>query len=205
MHGWTAAGRAVATRALPALVVLGGCLLAAVAYAAKGSGEGGASGAAAEELRKPNTKPAGALPPRPLITKHPEKMSTSTTAAFAFRAVRGTPRFQCRLDGDGWKRCRPPLAFHDLAAGEHGFSVRAVSRLGRHGAATRFRWRLFEPKSFSIEPRLSGLGSLYPGAPAQALQVVLKNPNPVPIFVTDLMVAGPPLTRSGATAPPTSS
>ena len=200
MHRWTAAARGVTTRALPALVVLGGCFLAAVAYAATGVGKG-AGGAAAEELRKPNPKPAAARPPRPQITKHPEKMSTSTTASFAFKAVRGTPRFQCRLDGGDWKRCRAPLSFQGLVAGEHSFSVRALGRLGRRGAATRFRWRLFEPKSFAIEPRLSSLGPLYPGAPAQPLPVLLKNPNPVPIVITGLRAAarGNPLGCDSAT------
>jgi hypothetical protein len=190
MHRWTAA-RGIATRALSALVVLGGCLLAAVAYAATGPAPGTGT---AEELRKLNPKQGGARPSRPLITKHPEKMSTTTTAGFAFEAPRGAPRFQCRLDGGGWKRCRAPVAFKGLVAGEHSFSVRVVSRFGRRGAVARFRWRLFEPKSFSIEPRLSSLDSLFPGAPAQTLPVLLKNPNPVPILVTAL--------RATATADP---
>ncbi len=199
MHRWTAA-RGVTTRAMPALVVLGGCFLAAVAYAATGTGEG-SGGSAAEELRKPNPKPAAARPPRPQITKHPAKMSTASTASFAFKAARGTPRFQCRLDGGGWRRCRAPLSFHGLAVGEHSFSVRSLGRLGRRGAATRFRWSLFEPKSFAIEPRLSSLGSLYPGAAAQTLPVLLKNPHPVPILVTAVGVAasGGPLGCDSAT------
>lgn len=160
------------------LVCAGGCLGAA-AYAATSRGE---SPAAAP-------RPAAPRPARPLITRHPEKVSTSATVSFAFRAARGEPRFQCRLDRDGWKRCRAPLVLRGLAPGDHSFSVRALSRRGRHGAAARFAWKLLEPRPLEIEPQLSSLGALYPGAPPLALPVVLRNPNPVPVLVTGLRVA----------------
>jgi hypothetical protein len=47
---------------------------------------------------------------------------------------------------------------------------------------------VLEPKDFSIQPQLAGLGALYPGAPAQALPLAITNPNPVPIFITSLQV-----------------
>jgi hypothetical protein len=199
MSRWTAAVRGT-TRAFPALVVLGGCLAAAVAYAAAGPGPREPSARTADELRRQAPHPRSARPPRPSITGHPEKASTSTAARFAFRALRGAPRFQCRLDGGGWRRCQTPITYHGLGTGEHAFSVRAVGRRGRRGAAAKFRWTLFEPRSFSIEPRLSGLGPLYPGAAAQPLPVVLRNPNPVQIFVTGLRAAatGGPLGCDGA-------
>jgi hypothetical protein len=189
------------TRALVALVVLGGCL-AAVAYAAKGPAAGGSAEAAPQgEVRGDGSGTGGPRPPRPLITRHPARVSTSSTASFAFKAARGAGRFQCRLDGAGWRACRAPVVLRRLAAGTHRFSVRALNRLGRRGAAARFGWRLLEPKPFSIEPRLSTLGALYPGASPQALPVVLENPNPVPIRVTGLRVAAgadPPGCESGA-------
>ncbi len=171
-----------------ALVVLGGCL-AAAAYAAKHPVGGESAGIPQGEIRNDESTSGGARPPRPLITRHPAKMSTTSTARFAFKAARGGPRFQCRLDGGGWRACLSPVAFRGLATGIHRFSVRALNRLGRRGPGARFDWRLLEPKPFSIEPRLSSLGALYPGAPPQALPVVLENPNPVPIRVTGLRVA----------------
>lgn len=178
-----------AARALVVLAVLGGCL-AAVAYAAKGpAGGDGPVEMPRGEIRNDESTSGGARPPRPLITRHPLRVSTASTAGFAFRAAPGVSRFQCRLDGGGWRACRAPVVFRGLAAGVHRFSVRALNRLGRSGAAARFGWRLLEPKPFSIEPRLSGLDALYPGAPPQALPVVLENPNPVPILVTGLRVA----------------
>jgi hypothetical protein len=175
-HGWTAAGRRFATRALVALVVAGGCL-GAVAYAAQqkaGSGDPG---------------PGGPRPSRPLIVRHPAKVSTASTAGFAFKVAHGTPRFQCRLDGGGWKGCRAPYVVRGVGPGDHSFAVRALSRSGRHGAAARFAWKRVEPKPFSIEPQLSSLGALYPGAAPQVIPLLLRNPNPVPIFVTALRVS----------------
>jgi len=45
---------------------------------------------------------------------------------------------------------------------------------------------------FTIEPRVSSLEALMPGAPAQPLPVLVGNPNPVPIEVTALTVAVAP-------------
>jgi hypothetical protein len=127
--------------------------------------------------------------PRPKITLHPNKMATSTNARFGFTAGRHVPRFQCRLDRRGWRGCQAPTVFTELTPGKHAFSVRALDRLGRHGRAARFRWRLLEPKDFSIVPQLEGLSPLYPGAPPVALPLRIDNPNPVPIRITSLQVS----------------
>jgi hypothetical protein len=134
-------------------------------------------------------------PPRPRIGGRPEKVSAAATARFTFSARGRGLRFQCRLDGGGWTGCRSSLTFSGLAAGEHSFSVRALDRRGRRGAAARYQWLLVEPKPFAIEPQLGDLDDLYPGAGAVALPVRLSNPNAVPIFVTSLRVgvsADPP-------------
>jgi hypothetical protein len=139
-------------------------------------------------------QPPGALP-RPSITQHPDRVATSTAARFGFSARGRSARFQCRLDGQPWSACRPPVAFTRLSPGAHAFSVRVVGHRGQHGRSARFRWRVLEPKDFSIAPQLSELRDLYPGAPAQALPVTISNPNPVPIVVTRLEVtvtASPP-------------
>jgi hypothetical protein len=137
---------------------------------------------------------AGSLP-RPKITMHPNKLATSASAKFGFSVRASKPRFQCRLDSRSWSPCQSPVAFSKLAVGSHSFSVRVLGARGRHGNATRFRWRVLEPMDFSITPQLAGLGALYPGAPPQALPLTIANPNPVPIFVTGLQVratADPP-------------
>lgn len=119
---------------------------------------------------------------------HPDKLATSSSAKFGFVIRGGKPRFQCRLDGRAWAACQAPITYSKLTAGSHSFSVRALGTRGRPGRATRFRWRVLEPMDFSIQPQLAGLGPLYPGAPAQALPLVIANPNPVPILVTNLEV-----------------
>lgn len=168
------------TRGVVALL-LGIAGLGAVAYAASPRGSSPGSAPPAERGRE-----AASLS-KPKITMHPDKVSPSTNAKFGFSARGRGSRFQCRLDGRRWAACRSPFAVSRLAVGLHGFSVRTATR-GRHGKAARFRWRVLEPKDFSISPQLGGLRALYPGAPAQALPLVLSNPNPVPIFVTSLQV-----------------
>jgi hypothetical protein len=155
-----------------------GCL-GAVAYAAAPHGPAGP--APSPERNQ------GAVPlPRPSITKHPDKLATSARAGFGFSAGGRALRFQCRLDGRAWTACRSPASYGKLRVGSHTFSVRALGRDGRHSRGARFRWRVLEPKDFSIEPQLGGLSALYPGAPPLALPLVIANPNPVPIFVTSL-------------------
>lgn len=164
-----------------ALAVLAGIAgLGAVAYAA--SPKGPTPGSAPKPER---SQGVGSLP-RPKITMHPDKLATSSSAKFSFVVRAGKPRFQCRLDGRPWSSCQAPIAFSKLAVGSHSFSVRVVAARGRHGKASRFRWRVLEPMDFSIQPQLAGLGALYPGAPAQPLPLVIANPNPVPIFLTSL-------------------
>jgi hypothetical protein len=172
-----------------AFAVLAGIAgLGAVAYAA--TPRGPAPGSA---LKAERSQGVASLP-RPKITMHPDKLATSTSAKFAFGVRAGKPRFQCRLDGRPWSACQAPAVFGKLAVGSHSFSVRVIV-CGRHGKSSRFRWRVLEPMDFSITPRLAGLGTLYPGAPAQALPLTIANPNPVPILVTGLQVtatADPP-------------
>jgi hypothetical protein len=165
------------------LAVLAGIAgLGAVAYAAAPQGPTPGSAPKAKRSQGP-----GSLP-RPKITMHPNKLATSTSARFGF-AVRGSkPRFQCSLDGRAWSACQSPLVFSKLTVDSHSFSVRTVAARGRHGKAASFRWRVLEPKNFSIQPQLASLGALYPGAPAQALPLAIANPNQVPIFVTGLQV-----------------
>jgi hypothetical protein len=102
-----------------------------------------------------------------------------------------------------------------LSIGRHRFEVRGVNASDQAGSAAGRAWKVSEsaapappqaagvaapaqPESvpeepttpqgqpFSIEPQLSALHDLYPGAPAQPLPVSVSNPNPEPIFLTAL-------------------
>jgi len=195
--------RGTVAKTLVGLLGIAGCL-AAVAYAATPPQPADSDPEAthmrqAEALkpgapgdsRRPETGPI----PVPEINQRPDKVATSTSARFGFTARRANLRFQCRLDSRGWKACQAPALYAGLTAGSHRFSVRARDSRGRHGRAAQFRWRVLEPKGFSIQPELASLSLLFPGAPPVALPLVIANPNPVPIFVTSLAVAttaGPP-------------
>jgi hypothetical protein len=169
------------TRGVLALLVGIACL-GAVAYASSPRDSHPGSAPMAERSR------GSASLPKPKILSHPEKVAPSTSARFTFGAGGRNPRFQCRLDGRRWAACRSPLVLSKLTVGEHGFSVRTAGGRGAHGKAARFRWRVLEPKDFTIVPRLAGLGALYPGAPLQSLPLTIANPHPVPILVTSLQV-----------------
>ena len=160
------------------LMALLGCL-GAVAYAATPRHAGHLAG------HRGGSHAAGLAKPK--LGRHPRRLEASTTATFAFRA-KGRPHFQCRLDRRTWKGCRSPVAFAGLNAGAHRFMVRAAGRRHRHGRPARFRWRVLEPREFSIAPRLGDLRPLFPGAAPQQLPLTVSNPNPVPILVTGVTV-----------------
>jgi hypothetical protein len=222
-----AAGRRRAVGAIVALTAVSTCL-GAVAYAATrtqspavglaGStpvvvapqpGAGAAPGKTAEEL------------PRTRLLEYPAAVSSAAEAQFRFHVpsrsesappptLPGRPgetaprrRFQCRLDGGGWRPCGSPHRLTGLALGSHTFAVRALNRADLPGPANSYSWRQVEdppaseqvspaqprvdPKPFSIE--LHGeLEDLYPGYPPQQLPVLVTNPNPVAIEVTRLTV-----------------
>lgn len=174
--GW---GGRDSIRALVVVIAISGCFTA-VAYAttrphptAGGTDRGGS------EVR----------PPKPRIVKGPKVQATSVGARFSFIDRRSGVRFECRLDHARWRACSSPASYAKIGVGRHSFSVRALDRRGRRSASARFRWAILETKDFTIVPNLSGLGTLFPGAPSVALPLTVQNPNPAPIFVTKLEVS----------------
>lgn len=178
---------------LLALIAIGGCF-AAAAYAATrqestagvarvtggaGAVTGGRGGSGAVR---------GARPPKPRIVAHPDTETTASRARFAFTDRQPGVRFACRLDRRGWRACSSPMSVK-VDVGGHSFAVRAVSRRAGPGAVARFRWTRLEPMEFSIAPDLSGLDALFPGAAPTLLPLTVRNPNPVPIEVTELRVS----------------
>lgn len=215
--GRIAVGRARAVRALLVLTAVFACL-GAVAYATTRP-EHRAPGLAA-------SKPVGAASRhgasrgdgeepllRPRFIEYPEAIAVVAEPQFRFHVpprpqrlrppLPGPPgqpkrprRFQCRLDGGGWRACSSPYRLSGLAPGGHTFSVRAFNHVGRAGPAIDYSWRQAEPSSrtgqmnpkpFSIELR-GELDDLYPGHPAQQLPILITNPDPAPIEVTSLTV-----------------
>lgn len=69
-------------------------------------------------------------PPHTTITSGPSGQSVLTSPAFAFSSDEaGT--FECSLDSAPFTACGSPTALHNLAFGEHTFSVRALNTDGQ--------------------------------------------------------------------------
>jgi hypothetical protein len=167
-------------RSLIALACVGGCFVAAAYARTRPLAPGASGGDRAASIPRP---------PKPTIVRHPRARSVSATAKFTFSDRLPGARFLCRLDDSGWRSCRSPAVFARLATGSHAFSVRALNGRSASSATARFRWTRLEPKDFSIDPDLSGLGALYPGAPPAPLPLTVSNPNDAPILVVGLRVS----------------
>ena len=86
--------------------------------------------------------PPGRAPvPPPVIGDMPADPTNATTARFTFSASRGL-RFDCRLDDGATLPCRSPVAYANLAEGDHRFSVTATRGPHRLGATTVYRWEI---------------------------------------------------------------
>lgn len=188
--------RVTAAKVLVALIGVTGCL-AAVAYAASSPPAPGGDRVPARALGSvrsgaaltPSSRPGRPRLARPRITAHPASTTVSTTATFRFTHRLPEARFQCKLDDASWKQCAARAAYRGLTAGPHRFLVRAEARAGSRSLPARFAWTQLQAKAFSIEAELSGLGRLYPGAPPVTVPLVVRNPNPAPIFVIGLRVS----------------
>ena len=81
--------------------------------------------------------------PQARIRRRPARRTTKTSARFAFAADRAGARFECRLGGAPWHRCRSPRVFRHLRPGRHVFRLRAVDPSdGAVGRVVRFAWRV---------------------------------------------------------------
>ena len=207
-HRRPGAGRADGLRAIVAVTAASACF-GAVALAAVPRGHDTAG------LASPKSAGEEASP-RARFLEYPETISVQPQPRFRFHVPPRSPssqrasprgqsgrrvsprRFECRLDGGGWLTCSSPYRLSDPDLGEHVFAVRALTRAGRAGPPVSHRWQQARPSSgseppedprrFSIE--LAGdLEDLQPEDQAQALPVLVTNPNSVPIEVTSLTVA----------------
>ena len=68
-------------------------------------------------------------PPETTLDSAPSKLTTSTSATFAFSSA-DAEAFECSLDGAAFEPCESPVAYANLADGEHTFEVRAGDRVG---------------------------------------------------------------------------
>jgi hypothetical protein len=78
--------------------------------------------------------------PRVTLRSRPAKRSTTRRARFTFKASERVSKFECRIDGRKFKRCRSGVRVK-VRPGLHRFRVRAVDRAGNRSAIRSYRWR----------------------------------------------------------------
>jgi hypothetical protein len=139
-------------------------------------------------------------PPRPEISsvRLPENPTSETSARFMYTDAQPVS-FECALDGSRFAACGSNYFGSrsyagPLSAGSHTFRVRAVSG-SKTSSAASYTWairtslaveQIATTRAASVE--ISGsVGELAPGVTG-VISVTFKNPNTVPIHVTDLTV-----------------
>jgi hypothetical protein len=84
--------------------------------------------------------------PQTSVTSGPTGTVDTSVASFGFRSDEKRSTFDCRVDAGDWRACSSPMAFTDVPAGDHTFSVRARDRAGNvdQSPATR-DWTVAAP------------------------------------------------------------
>ena len=68
--------------------------------------------------------------PESVINEGPPSETSSAQVTFRFSATERVVRFECKLDGGPFRRCRSPQSYQVNAPGSHTFQVRATDRAG---------------------------------------------------------------------------
>ncbi|HEY7602916.1 MAG TPA: hypothetical protein VH760_01555 [Gaiellaceae bacterium] len=124
-------------------------------------------------------------PPPPTITGI---ATAGTTTRVHYSDTERRTTFQCKLDGAAYASCGSGIRYRGLAAGAHGFCVRALDRAGNASAPACTTWVVAAASvTFSISGQPLPGALLYPAAQVP-LNLVFTNPNPVPITVTGVTV-----------------
>lgn len=104
------------------------------------NGGGGNSGGGSTGTGPSTQTPPPAKAPKVTLTKKPKKTSTATKATFKFKA---TPpagaKFECKLDGAKWRKCKSPTTYKKLKPRKHTFRVRATAS-GLTGPVTKYQF-----------------------------------------------------------------
>ncbi|HUP57859.1 MAG TPA: hypothetical protein VM598_10435, partial [Bdellovibrionota bacterium] len=116
------------------------------------------------------------LGPTVELTARPPSPTAETSARFEFRSTdqSGIAEYQCRADGAAFQTCTSPMTLSGVAAGSHGFDVRARDGAGNWGASTSHSWQVAAPvptydQSFVLSSRtITGVNGWFPQLSADA-------------------------------------
>jgi hypothetical protein len=130
-------------------------------------------------------------PPRPMVTNGPNNKWDSSTVMFTFTDPEANVNFQCSVDGGAWSPCTSPQTYYAMSAGTHEFDVRAKDQAGNIGDFNGWKWQENGATGTGQPFVISGSanGTLYPGGAPAPINLSLKNPNSVTIYVSSVTVA----------------
>ena len=127
-------------------------------------------------------------PPEPQITSRPPNPSSTAVSTFAFSDTEAGVTFTCSVEHGPWLPCTSPKTFTvgTTVNGQHYFSVHATDAAGNASEPTSYTWTV--TASSGIPFQISGtVGTFVPGR-TLPVNLVLTNPNSVPIQVTAITV-----------------
>jgi hypothetical protein len=134
-------------------------------------------------------------PSPPVFTRTPSAATDKAHARFEWRESERDLHFRCSLDGGAFTSCESSAGYHHLAAGTHCFAVVAIDATANVSAPATFCWTITLPSGLTISGNASQ--PLLPGAPPQALNLSISNPNSFAMKVTSLGVTIAPQMLNG--------
>jgi len=127
--------------------------------------------------------------PAPLLTSHPDDVTSETTATFAFSGPEAGVAYRCQLDGAAAAACGSPVTYKNLSNSQHTLAVSAVDAAGNVSPPASWTWMILVNKPFTITDATDPTRRLlFPGSSA-ALNVNIKNPYNFPLRVTGISIA----------------
>jgi hypothetical protein len=124
-------------------------------------------------------------PAAPIFTNTPTTTTDKTQAQFGWYDTEQGVSFVCSLDGAGTSSCSSSgVEYKNLAVGNHCFAVTALDAAGNASAPSTFCWTITSSTDFLISG--GALQPLYPGGPAQSLNLSISNSNSFAIRITAL-------------------
>jgi hypothetical protein len=145
---------------------------------------------------------ADTTPPQTTILAKPADPSDSSTATFTYGSNEPGSSFECSLDGAGFTACPTAgVTYSGLAAGAHGFQVRAVDpSLNKDPTPAGYSFAVVLPLPPS-DPGGGGAGSAGEGSGASSPPAPAPAPSPPAVTAPDTTIAGKPAAKTADRTP----